>query len=281
MAEFSSALFAGTVMHHRFRPKRHRFVYRVFSICLDLDELPQLDSLRFFSINRFNLFSFREKDHGQGGKSDTRSLRQQITELLDSRGYSRATHRIRLLCYPRILGYAFNPLSVYFCYDHDEQLQVILYEVSNTFGQRHNYLLEAGKDTQRCVRHACDKHLYVSPFMPMDTRYHFRITPPQHRVAVCIRQTQRELQDDASSGFNSGDALLHATFTGQYTQLSDRSLVKMFFSYPLMTLKVVGAIHWEALKLWRKGLSLQPRTVLNRHSISWQDKEGVHHYESL
>ena len=138
MAELNSAVFAGVVMHHRFIPKRHRFIYRVFSFCLDLDELPQLNKrFRFFAINRFNLFSFHEKDHGRGDGQ----LRQEITDLLTSRGYATATARIELLCYPRILGYTFNPLSVYFCYNQDNGLEVILYEVSNTFGQRHSYLL--------------------------------------------------------------------------------------------------------------------------------------------
>jgi len=270
MAELNSAVFAGVVMHHRFIPKRHRFIYRVFSFCLDLDELPQLNKrFRFFAINRFNLFSFHEKDHGRGDGQ----LRQEITELLTSRGYATATARIELLCYPRILGYTFNPLSVYFCYNQDNGLELILYEVSNTFGQRHSYLLVNDKPEQKIVRHNCHKLMYVSPFMPMDTAYSFRIRPPRENVSVCIHQSS---QDD-------GDVtpILNATFTGRRQTLSDNNLLRLFISHPLMTFKVMGAIHWEALRLWLKGFKLVPRNTSKSYSISWSDRNGETHYENL
>lgn len=270
MAELNSCLYKGVVMHHRFRPTKNRFIYRVFSACLDLDELPRLNKLGFFSINRFNLFSFHEKDHGSG----TGNLPDNIRSLLTERGFASATHNIRLLCYPRILGYTFNPLSTYFCYNSNAELEVILYEVSNTFGSRHTYILEAKPDTEQ-VRHRCEKLMYVSPFMPMQTAYSFRIQPPDKRVAVCIRQTERA---DAET---ETQPILHATFTGKYCALNDRSLLGVFFTYPLMTLKVMVGIHWEALKLWRKKLTVQPRDTGKIHSISWQDKSGVSHYESL
>lgn len=277
MAEQQSALYAGHVMHHRMYPVKHRFIYRVFSCCLDLDELPQLNRLKLFSVNRFNLFSFHEKDHGL---SDGQ-LAQQIRDLLTARGYQRATHRIKLLCYPRILGYAFNPLSVYFCYAADGQLAVILYEVSNTFGSRHTYLLEADPQAD-IIRHGCHKQMYVSPFMPMATAYHFRIKPPAEQIAVCIRQTERLSEPETGESHSStATPILHATFSGQHTTLNDRTLIKMFLKYPLMTLKVIGGIHWEALKLWRKKLSIQPREKTITSTISWQDKTGAQHYESL
>ena len=152
MADLRSSLYEGIVMHHRFMPQKHRFIYRVFSLCLNLDELESLDQQRrLFSLNRFNLFSFHEKDHGRG----TGKLRNQITEILVERGYDSATAHIRLLCYPRILGYTFNPLSVYFCYNSNAELEVILYEVSNTFGQRHTYLLTAEQDNAEDANIAC------------------------------------------------------------------------------------------------------------------------------
>ena len=267
MGELTSSLYKGVVMHHRFTPKRHRFVYRVFSICLNLDELETIQqSSRLFSVNRFNLFSFHEKDHGTGSGA----LRDQITQLLNERGCQSATAHIKLLCYPRILGYTFNPLSVYFCYNADGLLEVILYEVSNTFGQRHTYLLPANLDETGHVRHKCDKQMYVSPFMPMDTGYSFRIQPPGDRVAVNIRQTDRI----------GGKAILHATFGGKRSELSDKGLLKAFLTYPLMTLKVITAIHWEALRLWRKKVKIQPRAEGNKYSISWQDENGEFHHES-
>jgi DUF1365 family protein len=270
MDELNSCLYKGVVMHHRFRPTKNRFIYRVFCVCLDLDELPQLNKQRFFSINKFNLFSFHEKDHGSGQEN----LPENIRSLLTERGYASATHNIRLLCYPRILGYTFNPLSTYFCYNSKDELEAILYEVSNTFGSRHTYLLEASPNTDQ-VRHHCDKQMYVSPFMPMQTAYGFRIQPPKQRVSVCIRQSE-QVNNSAEK-----QPILHAMFTGEHCTLNDRSLLSVFFKYPLMTLKVMTGIHWEALKLWRKKLALQPRDTGKRHSISWQDKSGVSHYESL
>ncbi len=278
MPELQSALYQGQVMHHRFRPTKHRFVYNVFSLCLDLDELSKVDQNRLFSINRFNLFSFHEKDHGNGKGN----LASDIRKLLVDRGYHSATGRIELLCYPRIMGYTFNPLSVFFCYNKQNQLEVVLYEVSNTFGSRHTYLLPANNNVS-IVRHGCHKLMYVSPFMPMDTFYQFRISPPTQKVAVCIRQSEQAegATDPEAKADANKQPILHAVFTGDRIALNDRTLVRMFFSYPLMTLKVMGAIHWEALKLWRKKLKLQPRDKVISHSISWQDQHGVSHHESL
>ncbi|WP_370978567.1 DUF1365 domain-containing protein [Agaribacterium sp. ZY112] len=277
----NSALYCGHVMHHRFFPVVHRFIYRVFSVCIDLDELDALNKLRFFSVNKFNLFSFFEKDHAQKQEK----LARQIRTLLSEKGYSKATVKIKLLCYPRVLGYVFNPLSVYFCYNDKDKLEVILYEVSNTFGSRHTYVLEANSDKEHnnIIKHSSNKLMYVSPFMPMDNRYHFRMQAPNDRVSVCIRQVQLAPGNDSSeqSKSDKNQALLHATFTGKRKQLSDRALLSAFFRYPLMSLKVMLAIHWQALKLWKKGLRLQPRTQPSTTSISWQDKDGLSHYESM
>lgn len=270
MAKFNSAIYTGVVMHQRFLPKQHRFMYRVFSLCIDLDELSGLDTeFRLFGSNCFSLFSFHEKDHGKGEGN----LRREISEILEARGYGSATAKIELLCYPRVLGYTFNPLSVYFCYNHDDHLELILYEVSNTFGQRHSYLLLNDKPSEHVIRHNCHKLMYVSPFMPMDTAYSFRVLPPQESVSVCIRQSQQVSDKET--------AILDATFTGQREEICDKTLLRLFFSHPLMTLKVIGAIHWEALRLWIKGMKLQPRSTSKRYSISWLDRNGESHYENL
>lgn len=272
--KLESALYSGQVMHQRLRPKKHRFTYRVFSLCLDLDELETLDRrLRLFSLNRFNLFSFYEKDHGSG-KSD---LGGQTRRLLAERGFSHATAHIKLLCYPRILGYVFNPLSIYFCYNDQRQLSAVLYEVSNTFKQKHTYLIPV--DPQRkanLVDQRADKAMYVSPFMPMATHYRFRILPPdQQQVSVFIRQSDERAD-------KPGNHVLLATLNGRYRTLNDATLLRLFFSHPLMTLKIIGAIHWQALRLWLKGLPLQPRkTTKNARNFSWRDKDGVLHHEQL
>ncbi len=290
MFKLSSSIYKGVVMHHRFQPKKHRFIYRVFSFCLDLDELHVLDKkLRLFSLNRFNLFSFHEKDHGKGNKN----LKDQITEILSQHGYGYASSKITLLCYPRILGYVFNPLSVYFCYNEDKELQVILYEVSNTFGKRHTYLLPVEENTSTTIRHFSNKQLHVSPFMPMATNYSFRIVPPEEKVSICIQQqesTNSNCSKKSSThnhwGSNSSSKpskkILNALFTGKKESLSDAKLLGLFISHPLMTLKVITAIHWEAARLWLKGMSLQPRNKKESvYSLSWKDNHGVTHHEVL
>jgi len=252
-APMNSAIYVGSVMHQRLRPARHRLDYRIFSLLLDIDELPMLARrLRFFSHNRFNLFSFHDGDHGAGkvkGNVDgPGTLRDHVEGQLLAAGLQRGG-AIRLLSMPRILGHAFNPLSVYFCHRPDGALQALLYEVNNTFGERHSYLIEvdpAQGDTAT-IRQQCDKGFHVSPFMALDMRYRFHIDAPRDDSAsLRIGVTA----DDAQG------ALLHAQFDAQRRELDDRALLRMFASHPLLALKVVAAIHWEALRLWIKGVSL-------------------------
>lgn len=231
-----SAIYTGVVGHKRLRPKRHRLSYRVFSLLLDLDELPSL-SLRWLGINRAGLLSFRESDHGDGGP-----LRQWVAARLAQAGIA-ADGPVRMLCYPRVLGYVFNPLTVYFCHRTDGTLAAIIHEVHNTHGERHAYVLPAG---QGVVRHSCAKTFFVSPFMPMDCTYHFTISPPGEQVRVGIVECDRE------------GVLLTATFSGERSELTDAGLLRAVLAHPLMTLKVTAAIHWEAAKLLLKGLRVYP-----------------------
>jgi DUF1365 family protein len=240
----SSALYFGTVLHTRLKPRRHRLSYRVFSLLLDLDELAELAaSSRIFSHNRLNLFSFHDRDHGAGV---TQPLRPQVEAQLERAGIDLAGGAIRLLCFPRILGYVFNPLSVYFCQHRDGALRAILYEVNNTFGERHSYLIPVEDSNRDIIRQSCQKEFYVSPFMAMDCRYDFRIAPPAERLAVVIQQ------------YDAEGPILHASLVGSRADLTDGNLIGAFLRYPLMTLKVFAGIHWEALKLWRKGMRLVP-----------------------
>lgn len=247
MTLLRSALYRGEVLHHRFRPVRHRFVYRVDSFLFDLDELESTAArCRLFSVNRFNLFSFYFRDFGVGSDQ---SPRDYLRGLLAEHQLPEPA-RAQLLCYPRILGYTFNPLSIYYCYDRDDHLYAVLYEVSNTFGQRHSYLIPAGDDAPgkaAVLRQQCDKGFYVSPFIPMQARYHFRLHRPGERLAVAIRETDRD------------GALLHAVFRGARRPMTDRELMASFCRLPLMTLRVVLAIHWQALKLYIKGMRILPR----------------------
>lgn len=241
---FRSALYVGAVMHRRLRPTVHQFRYRAFWLLLDLDELPALTArLRLFSHNRFNLFALHDADQGDGSATP---LRIQAERLLSEAGLDIAGGTIRLLCMPRTLGYSFNPISIYYCHRPDGQLAAIIYEVHNTFGERHAYV--APIETQFGeIRQNCRKAFYVSPFMDMDLAYHFRLTTPAERVAVGI---------GASKG---GERVLNACLTGLRRELTDGALLRVFVAIPLITAKVTLAIHWEALRLWLKGMRMRTR----------------------
>ncbi len=239
----NSALYAGIVAHSRLRPKRHKLSYRVFSLLLDLDEVGALSRrLKLFGHNRAAVFSLHDKDHGNGDGNVRRWAMTQVAAA----GIRLQVPKITMLCYPRIFGYVFNPLTVYFCRD-DDQLKAILYEVHNTFGEKRTYVIRVGGDASDVVEQSCAKELYVSPFMPMDCVYHFHIEPPDGKVLISISETDPD------------GLLLRASFAGERQELTDASLRRALFAYPLMTLKVMGAIHWEALKLWLKGVKYVPR----------------------
>jgi len=239
-----SAIYLGEVTHVRTRPRRHALKYRIFMLLLDLDEIPALHRrLRWFSLGRFNLTSFWARDHGDGSGAP---LRTQIERHLGAAGLCISGGPIRLLCLPRVLGYVFNPLSVYFCYTPDQALTAIVYEVSSTFGERHSYLMPAEPDAKGVVRQSAAKRLHVSPFMDMDLDYQFRIRPPGDALDITIRTLDQE------------GLLLNARFSAERQALNDASLLKAWFTHPLLTLKVIAGIHWEAARLIAKGLRLKP-----------------------
>ena len=243
----AAALYFGEVMHARLKPIYHRFSYRVMSLLVDLDRLDEADRQSpLFGVNRAALYSFHEADHGE---RDGSSLRLHAQRRAAERGIDLGGGRVLLLCYPRLLGYTFNPLSVYFCYCAGGELALLIYEVRNTFGDIHAYVLavKPGEAGAAGVRQQQEKLFYVSPFIEMAMRYHFRVLPPGECVKLRILETDRE------------GPLLAATFFGRRRTLTSAALLQAFFGLPLVTLKIIAAIHWQALRLWLKGARPVPR----------------------
>ncbi len=173
-----AALYFGKVMHARLKPMGHRFTYRVMNLLIDLDRLDEANRIsKLFGVNRPALYSFHEKDFGA---RDGSSLRAFAQRLAAGQGIDLANGRVLLLCYPRLLGYAFNPLSVYFCWRANGELALIIYEVRNTFGEMHHYALAVDENERSAalIRQQQDKLFYVSPFIGDAMRYHFRVSPP-------------------------------------------------------------------------------------------------------
>jgi DUF1365 family protein len=247
----TSSLYRGRVRHTRLRPSRHDFSYRVFYGLFDIDEFERLDRrLHLFSFERFNLFSLRASDHGP---DDGTPLRRWADEVLGDAGVDLEGGRVMLLAFPRVFGYVFNPISVWYCFGPDEGLRAVIHEVRNTFGDKHMYVVpldSAGLD------HAFAKALHVSPFMDMDATYRFAMNVPDEHLTVGIRQ-----HDDDGP-------LFRAALTASRMPFTDRNLLRLFFTHPLVTIKAITAIHWEALHLWRKGAGFRRRPEAPERSVT-------------
>ncbi len=225
-------------MHKRLRPKQHAFEYGCFWLWLDIAKMEAVaGKLRWFSLNRFNLFSLFQRDFAD--RTDT-ALQPRIATCLKEAGVMQEPGAIYLLTMPRILGYAFNPLSVYFCHNKAGKLAALLWEVSNTFGQRHSYLIPVAEDAE-VIEQSCDKNFHVSPFIGMDMTYQFRVTRRDERLSIAINVFDRD------------GLLLVTALDGKPQTLSNSALLRAFSALPFVTLKVILSIHWEALQLWLKG----------------------------
>ncbi len=238
----NSALYVGRVAHRRKVPFQHKLRYRTYSLLVDLDELDTITGrTRLLSRNRWNLFSIHDRDHGA---RDGTPMRSWIEGQLATAGIDIGGGRVEVLLFPRILGYTFNPLTIWFCYDAADSLRAVLYEIHNTFGQSHSHLVPI--DGAAPHRHDFAKNLHVSPFFDQEGRYSFTLRPPGDRFSVSI--------DYATSD----EDLLTATMVGGRRALGDGSLARAFFTHPLLTMKVIGGIHWQALRLLVKGARYRP-----------------------
>jgi uncharacterized protein len=233
-------IYRGTVTHRRLRPVVHALSYRVATLLVDVDQISETAGRnRLLSYNRFNLFSIYDRDHGAG-----ESVSVFAWNLVFGKSGTEAVRKIYMLSYPRLLGYAFNPLTTYFCVDDQELIRLVIYEVHNTFGGRHTYVTEAFDGAQPNYFQT-EKKFYVSPFNKIEGHYGLKASPPLEHVSVGVALTTPD------------GPTLNAYFSGQRVALDDTNLLRVFFGYPLMTIKVFAAIHFEALKLWLKGLKVQ------------------------
>jgi hypothetical protein len=251
----SDALYVGEVVHHRTAGFDHRLRYGLYMLLLDLDGLAAtMRRLRLLRLGRFGLMSFTPRDHGD--RSDA-PLREQIEAHLCASGIDLAGGPIRLLTMPRILGYGFNPLSVYFCHRPDGSLTALVYEVTNTFHERHSYLVAVPpEEPDRLVRQTTEKRFFVSPYMDQALTYDFTVRPPDEAVSVVV-------------AVRRGDTpILTASFAGRRRPLTDTELLRAFVTHPLLTWKVTFGIHWEALKMMLKGARYRDRGRPPAHAVS-------------
>lgn len=239
-------LFRGSTAHARTRPRQHAFRYRVYYLCFALSQKPQLRN-GLLSINRFNLFSFYDADHGRDGLA----MEDWIAQIKQAHGLTAADGEVVLMTLPRVLGYVFNPVSFWFLLDRDGALRALLAEVNNTFGDRHSYLLY--HDDQRIIaptdRLASRKVFHVSPFLNVDGRYEFRVDYGAEKIDIAINH------------FDADGLLLATSLTGTRGKLDARHMAGCFLHYPLMTLNIIALIHYHAVRLMLKGIRYRRRPV--------------------
>jgi DUF1365 family protein len=237
-------LYRMRVMHARHAPFQHRFEYRIWTLLLDIDRIEEVAARsRLFAAERAGIVSFRARDHGA---RDGSPLRPWVERVLADHGLAACGARIRLLAMPRVAGYVFNPISIYFCDRADGSPGAVLYEVKNTFGDQHGYLVHL--EGEAPWQHGADKVMHVSPFIGMAAHYAFTLSRPANRLAIAIEETDGE-----------GGRLLTATMAGRGVPMTDRSLAGVLAAMPFVTAKTIAAIHWQALKLWRKGATFHSR----------------------
>ncbi|BCN94359.1 DUF1365 domain-containing protein [Thiomicrorhabdus immobilis] len=236
-----SQIYLGQVMHQRFFPMQYQFRYGVMSLRVDIDQIEtEAKKSTWLSLNRFNLFSLHFKDYG--ARQTDQAWRIWADSLLAEYGLPEPAHKIELVCFPRFMNIAFNPLAMWYAYDQQGKMIAIIGEVSNTFGQWHHYVLtDKGRPLADSIKAQAKKDFHVSPFIGMDCQYQFRFNKPSAHYKIGIYQTENSQQ------------VLTATQVGQAQDLNDSNLLKAALKHPFNSLKVLWMIHWWAIKIWVKG----------------------------
>jgi DUF1365 family protein len=254
-------LFVGRLRHRRFRPRPHAFTYSLFMVLLDIDRLEEAMAVSpFTSVGGFNWATFDHRDH----LGDPRlPLRERLRADAVRQGHTLPDGPIYLLTHLRYLGYNFNPISFYYCYGADGRLASVVGEVHSTFGEEHLYWLTAAPERPNAVRWQTPKRMHVSPFMPMELTYDFLVTPPGRSLVAHMTTTDRR-EPGATPTFD-------ATLTLERRPWTARELHRVLCRHPLMTAKVIAAIHWEALRLRLKGLPYRPHPDPGRPRRSRQE----------
>ena len=254
--ELKTSIYEGFVIHTRFIPKKHNFKYKVFSILFDIDDLRDISKKSiFFSYNKFNLFSFFDKDFGE---KDGSSPKLWILNIAKKQRIKLKKIKIFCLCYPRIFGYVFNPITTWFVYD-EKILKMIVYEVRNTFGEDHSYAFKVDNNFE-LNNHKTKKLMHVSPFISMNGEYKFATKLNEKKISIII------------NGIIEKKHLITASFQGNYSQFSDKKLLLNFIKYPFLTFKITYGIHFQALILWLKNIKYIRHKKSNYFKISYNEK---------
>ncbi|MBB2151742.1 DUF1365 domain-containing protein [Pedobacter gandavensis] len=250
----NSSLYICKVMHYRLAPKKHSFGYRVYLFYLDIEELPQLvRKLSWLSVNRFNLFNFRDKDHLQLPKEQpdtSKNLQEQLREYLHQNGLELGKGRVMLLSNLAVLGYNFNPVSFYFCFDAQGSPLCAVAEISNTFREMKLFLIKKEEMESGRFRQRIEKYFYVSPFIDLDTLFDFNLGIPNEKLDIRIDDYDQQ-----------GNRFFLSTLIGERKPLTNGNLLRYFFSIPLIPIQVMGLIHWQAFLLWRKKFSFHRKSA--------------------
>ncbi|MEJ5994484.1 DUF1365 domain-containing protein [Pedobacter sp. Du54] len=260
----ASSMYTARVMHHRLAPKKHSFWYTIYLFYIDIDEIDNLSKrLRWFSRNKFNLFNFRDKDHLQLETKDESShisylksqisVKQQITAYLKSHNVEVGNGKIMLLTNLAVLGYNFNPVSFYFCFDENNEPLCAIAEISNTYREMKLFFFDREVLHGESFKQRVQKDFYVSPFIDLDAFFDFNLAIPTEKLDIKIDDYDKD-----------GNRFFISTLTGESKSLTNRNMLRYFFSMPLIPLRVMGLIYWQAFKLWVKKIVYHPKAA-NQH----------------